>query len=601
MLYADDVNLFLGEQDSVQDVSMCLAEVSFAIGSKFNMDKTDVKPVGPHEFQVACYSNQDMAGSTIPGACILPPTDPLRILGVWIGSWDNAQHRWSQIDDHIKKIIHQWRAIGANVRNRSLLAKALMLSRCHFLMDGNGAPLCVLKQISNRIMGFVRGKFSGMTYKTLEAPLEEGRLNNPSLTTRKYATDLKFLSDLITGDQMIPWKKWTWMDLQMASASSHAGTYGGLNPFLQQAYTMPMLLQDRVSQAFSTVRRFGLDMASCAPSMAARRGAKLLNHPALPRPHSQTFLKIIELGKFGVSTVGHLYEPTPLRGMGLKKTVARLKEAVSASPWSIFWTPCSQLVGPEVNIWPSMDGPLGCIQIFTLPRSIVAGRIVKDAYKKTRVRIYMEDYTLAKTQAVRHASNIIYEQDIHVWTDGSALDNGMDMCSAGSAWTLDLQFDDKVRLTRAVLSNNVAEVAAVVLCLMAWRDTHLIIHTDSTYVMGLLKGGLLAMERGGWGEAPRHMSRGPPTPLLHYLLYLLRDRSGRISVVKAKAHGADLYNNLADELANEGCKAGRIFDIGALKVPAGWVDVAPVLCHQPLDYLTRLVVQHEVQAPAVTN
>jgi len=118
------------------------------------------------------------------------------------------------------------------VRNHSLLAKVLMLSRCHFLMDGNGIPPCFLKRISNRIMGFVRGNFSAMSYEMLETPLVEGGLNNPSLTTRKYAADLKFLSDLVSGDQSVPWKKWTWMDLKMASASSQAGTYGGMNPFL---------------------------------------------------------------------------------------------------------------------------------------------------------------------------------------------------------------------------------------------------------------------------------------------------------------------------------------------------------------------------------
>jgi len=121
-----------------------------------------------------------MGGATIPGAHILPPADPLRILGVWVGSRDFAADRWVQIDGHVKKIISQWRVIGASARNRSLLAKALMLSQCHFLMDGNGIPCNMLTKISNRIMGFVRGKFSAMAYHTLEAPLAEGGLNAPS-------------------------------------------------------------------------------------------------------------------------------------------------------------------------------------------------------------------------------------------------------------------------------------------------------------------------------------------------------------------------------------------------------------------------------------
>jgi len=77
MLYADDINLFLGEGDSVPAISNYLTSVSHTIGLKFNMDKTDVKPVGPHDFQLACYTQQDMGGSTIPGAHILPPADPL--------------------------------------------------------------------------------------------------------------------------------------------------------------------------------------------------------------------------------------------------------------------------------------------------------------------------------------------------------------------------------------------------------------------------------------------------------------------------------------------------------------------------------------------
>ena len=600
MLYADDINLFLGQSDSVQEVSDCLSSVSTTIGSRFNMDKTDVKPVGPHDFQLACYAQQDMGGQSIPGAHILPPADPLRILGVWVGSRDFAADRWIQIDKHVKKIISQWRAIGASARNRSLLAKALMLSRCHFLMDGNGIPPNMLNRIGNKIMNFVRGKFSAMAYKTLEAPLAEGGLNTPSLATRKMATDLKFLSDLVTGDQRVPWKQWTWMDLKMASTSSRAGTHGGFNPFLQQAHTMPSLLQSRVSQAFLTARKFGLDVVCATPSVEARMGALILNHPALHRPSSQRFKKLLALGDCGVRKVAHLYAPPPLRGTGLKKTVSTMKELVHASSWSPLRNLGALDTHRSVNIWPTMDGPLGCVRVFTAPKSIIVGRIITDAYKKTRVRNHMVEYTPAAPPTGRRADPINYERDIHVWTDGSAKDNGTDACTAGSAWVSDLQFQDAVSLTGATLSNNVAEVAAVALCLMAWRDAHLVIHTDSTFVLGLLGGGLLAMERDGWGDAPRHLSRGPPTPLLRTLLYLLRDRTGRLRFEKAKAHGDDVMNNLADKLANEGRARGRPLDIGSLTVPSGWVDDAPVLCHQPLDYLTKLVVRAQVGAPAKT-
>ena len=328
--------------------------------------------------------------------------------------------------------------------------------------------------------------------------------------------------------------------------------------------------------------------------------APVLNHPALPRPGSQRFGKLLGLRANGIRKVIHLYAPPALRGTGLKKTVSAMKEQVHASSWSPLRNLGATGAHPSANIWPNMDGPLGCVRVFTAPKSIIAGRVVKDAYKKTRVRDYMVDYAPATPPATRRTESIVYERDIHIWTDGSAKDNSTDICTAGSAWVSDLQFQDTVSLTGAVLSNNVAEVAAVVLCLKAWRDAHIVIHTDSTFVLGLLKGGLLAMERDGWGDAPRHFSKGPPAPLLQTLLYLLRDRTGRLRFEKAKAHGDDVMNNLADKLANEGHETGRVLDLGSLAIPGGWVDTAPVLCHQPLDYLTKLVVRARVGAPAKT-
>jgi len=124
---------------------------------------------------------------------------------------------------------------------------------------------------------------------------------------------------------------------------------------------MPTLLQDRVSQAFMTARRFRLDLTCAVPSMAARSNAVILNHPALPRPGSQSFIKLMELREIGVTKVKHLYTPPSLQGMGLKATVARMMGAVEASSWSLFLPHRSQPGGPDINMWPNMRGPLGCV------------------------------------------------------------------------------------------------------------------------------------------------------------------------------------------------------------------------------------------------
>jgi len=123
--YADDMNLFLSPMEDLALIKSTMDSTSATLGSKFNLEKTDILVVGPPEHHdvphadiLACFE----------GGFVLPQGLPLRILGAWIGSPDCASDRWTQIYSHIRKIIHQWNAIGASLLNRALLAKALLLS-----------------------------------------------------------------------------------------------------------------------------------------------------------------------------------------------------------------------------------------------------------------------------------------------------------------------------------------------------------------------------------------------------------------------------------------------------------------------------------------
>jgi len=200
-----------------------------------------------------------------------------------------------------------------------------------------------------------------MPYSTLEAPLVEGGLNCPSLSTQKEAYNLKFLSDLVTGPQDVLWKQWTWKDLSMASFSNtHLGNQG-LNPFLQLAYTKVSLLDARVAQAFKTARKHGVDLTSCAPSHRARLGAPLLWHPALPGSCSARGKDCLDL--HGVSSVGHVADSLQLLEQ-CKHCISKVRKIKSLLD-STNWTPSIEYGAhpphPSVRAWPDMDGPLGCI------------------------------------------------------------------------------------------------------------------------------------------------------------------------------------------------------------------------------------------------
>ena len=187
IMYADNMNLFLSPQEDLALIRSELSATSFAIGSKFNYEKTDILLVGSRSHR--SITNNDARAAPLllcfKGAYFIPDGSPLCILGVWVGSRDLAENRWSQIIQHNIKIIRQWNNIGASLRNRVLLAKALLLSRCYYLMDGNGIPNRVLGKLSRAVSAFVRGRFSLTPYSMICAPLSEGGLNCPSLHQRK--------------------------------------------------------------------------------------------------------------------------------------------------------------------------------------------------------------------------------------------------------------------------------------------------------------------------------------------------------------------------------------------------------------------------------
>jgi len=142
-----------------------------------------------------------------------------------------------------------------------------------------------------------------------------------------------------------------------------------------------------------------------------------------------------------------------------------------------------------------------------------------------------------------------------------------------------------------------------------------LVHTDSRYMMNLVNGQLLAMERDGWSDG--RLSLCPPRPwdapisrdlpdivssdtLLRYLLYLLRSHDGYVEFKWVKAHNGNEMNSLADKLAKQAALSySHIFSLASISVPPNWVDSGPVLNHQSLSFLTSSIVVSTVVHPVM--
>jgi len=136
--------------------------------------------------------------------------------------------------------------------------------------------------------------------------------------------------------------------------------------------------------------------------------------------------------------------------------------------------------------------------------------------------------------------------------------------------------------------------------LRSYHSHKLHIVTDSRFVLGLVRGGLLAMERDGWPDTPLscHWAPASSRPMFKYLLYLLRRRNASIDFSWIKGHSGVEENEIADILAKKGVETDLYtLDVSTLFTPRGWVDETPVLNHQSLSHLTYLVVRDQVTNP----
>ena len=658
IMYADDTNLFLSTSDDVSSIKTCLDDASFAIGSKFNHEKSIIKAIGSLEFQSECLASGLINGQTLPRATILSPDEPLRILGVWVGPPGCTSHRWLTIEKHIRNLTAQWSSIGTSILNRVLLAKALMQSRCFYLLDGNSIPLPSLRRINGINMRFVRGRNSCMAYLQLEAPLALGGVNCPSLLTKKRAYDLKFLGDLISGDSGIPWKKWT-MKMLLDSTSRDASRAGPrLHPFLQLSHTGVSSLHERVRSAFATARFVGIDVDCCFPSRAARLDMPWYMHPAVPRA---AYRGLSHLVNPSFSTVRHLRSPLVRRASKMKKRARRL---VLSSLAMTRWWPTRRPHNShdaQVRIWPSMVNPEGCIRYLSAPYSLLTtsasirtcARIVMPllparfqsaptSFLTRCLRSFRDSCVLRSSMSdfVTHITGTPPPLDliirtprfllppvpyimpprqtlppepacpwlgvVNIWTDGSASANGHESCIAGSAWITDFHVSDHASLRSFHPSNNLAEVVAVIMALQSWPTSDLHIHTDSTFVLGLIEGSLLAHERDGWQsfrllDAALCSDARSHANIFRFLLYLLRSHVGRLDFSWVKGHSSDPMNCLADALANEGRIDGRVLDLGSFRPPPGWVDVSPVLNGTPLHDITTSLISAIIPIPLISD
>ena len=257
----------------------------------------------------------------------------------------------------------------------------------------------------------------------------------------------------------------------------------------------------------------------------------------------------------------------------LASTRLSIIKALSVTQWrNSKWWPDTSLISSRICAWPAMANALGCVRLLNSPQSLFARPDRFGNYAANPK--FFPRYTPPPPILITRLRCVPATWQ-HIWTDGSALNNGHPHCVAGAAWLSPCGLHEVFRLIGTRLSNNIAELCAAIKAVQAWPNQALHIHTDSSFVLGLVCGGLLAMERDGWHGFPLFSSSsnnnlGFTIPALHVemaytttnfashkplfqaFLYTLRAHSGKLRFSWTRAHADDDMNNHVDLLAKQG-------------------------------------------------
>ena len=110
-LFADDTTVILTEHDSLSDLTEILNQWCDVSGAKFNVEKTEIIPIGSAEYRRKLVETRKIngEGEIVPTSIhIARDREATQILGAWVGNELSPEEPWKKIVETIKKDFKRW-------------------------------------------------------------------------------------------------------------------------------------------------------------------------------------------------------------------------------------------------------------------------------------------------------------------------------------------------------------------------------------------------------------------------------------------------------------------------------------------------------------
>ena len=610
-LFADDTTVVLTEYDSFTALIELLDEWCAVSGAKFNVEKTEIIPLGSTEYRTQLIETRkiNVLGEAIPESIhIAREKDATRILGAWVGNSIDPMEPWRKIVETIRKDFKRWEARYPTLEGKRHVVQMIAGGKTQFLTRAQGMPEAIQKEIQRLITEFVWGKERAtIKIADMAQDVEKGGRRILDIKKRNEAIDLMWIKQYLNMGPERP--KWAFMldeIFRMEHPKNAKETYQMIeswNPLIQRwnPKVRSTNIPKRVHNAIRLTKKHGVELEALEPSNDTRRempvwlhrkatrdaariyktdGAKCLKSKhrthyvkqltgmveGVPEGHRRTNFCTCEACR-GASELGCTHPNKCF------ETAVELLNALAPR-----WRPESPQEPEDRNSYtPTMTGgdPREGIEV-------IMNREAADL--KESIRIFTRRENLLSATALQETQDeTLKNTEQVVYTDGSCTNNGTDEAKSGSGVWYG-EWDPRnmaVRVPGQRQSNQVGELLAALLAIKyAPGNQPLRIISDSKFVIEGLTKYARDWEKKDW-------IRVKHGPLFKCMTAWLRARSAATTLQWVKGHSGIEGNEGADKLAAEGAlkdpEQGEI----DLRIPADTMTTGAALARTSQSLIYR--------------
>lgn len=589
-LFADNTTIFLNEFDEYGELEKILKTWCKASGGRFNIEKTEILPVGTEEYRAFVIEKRTnhTANEKLPaGTKIAIDGEPCRSLGGWVGNLKDEVNIWAKTIEKTKTRLKNWNKSHPTLKGKKHIIQMFVGGMSQYLTTVQGMPKEIKSETISIIRKFIwNGKAPKVSLEQMYMQIEKGGLGITDIMARNEAINLIWVKKYLSIGKDRP--MWAYVadelikkNLPKSGKKFNERLTKNQNPFVQSwapAMHAGTKLPKDILKFLKTAKKYDVNMEAIRISEIAKKKLPAWYHVATePSPNGTFKKKSTEclISTHNLRTVDDLHKATRrtrdilMRPRHVNETncTCRFCEA-DREKGCEHPNKCCDEANEAIKRIEKKFNPLNKPKIDNL--SLTKNRLENNRREREENGYITFDPSIKKDDDITHIIRVFtnpnatckdpayrktrdgraWEPKEQVWTDGSCLNQGTDEAKTGAGvfFGPDSNKNMAIRVPGESQSNNIGELVGVIKAIeVVTPFTPLDIITDSKHVMDRVTTNLTSWEENGWIGVENKKE-------FKVLVAKLRARGAPTRFKWIKGHTGDNGNEAADKLAGKGAR-----------------------------------------------